>query len=345
MRLDSRWRLLMTCFAVLAFALIAAQPSTASAVPPDQRVGSPSADLLTASPLAQTSPAVASTCNGPSFSPPTGANTTNAGTSSFLPLAGGVATPNLWNVKKSSGTIKQCYKAGSGFTGSVNLSSLSLGPIHGPAGFPELGYGESAYGSKFCGTKVPNCRIAPFPMPVSSFVKYPYLVKMSYSLGTITPSQYWHLTFDLWLEQSLTKGPQASDVEVLISPYSSYPACGTAKPGFTESGDTWAVYEGCGATKATTLGFNLKSPAQHKTGNLTLNLSSFVAEVRKLLPKDTAIAKEKMAGIEVGIEFNNYSCTKSGCAPQRSSSKFLWAVSSLSLIQYAAGGATYHIVG
>ena len=345
MRLDSRWRLLGTCLAVLAFALIAAQPSTASAVPPSRHDGSSSAGLITGSLLAQASPAVASTCNGPSFSPPNGANTTNAGSSSFLPLAGGVATPNLWNVKKSAGTIKQCYKSGSGFTGSVNLSSLSLGPTHGPAGFPELGYGESAYGSKFCGTKAPNCRIAPFPMPVSSFAKYPYLVKMTYSLGTITPAQYWHLTLDLWLEQSVSKGPQTSDVEVLISPYSSYPACGTAKPAFTEAGQTWRVYEGCGATKATTLGFNLKSPAQRKAGSLTLNLSSFVAEIRKLLPKDTSIAKEKMAGIEVGIEFNNYSCSGSVCSPQRSSSKFLWAISSLSLIQYAAGGATYHIVG
>jgi hypothetical protein len=328
---------------ILAFAIIAAQPSTASAVPNPRNAAS-SALLIAGSPLSQASPAVASTCNGPAFSPPTGSNTTNAGSASFLPLAGGVATPNLWNVKRSAGTIKQCYNPDSGFTGSVNLSSLSLGPTHGPAGFPEIGYGESAYGSKFCGTKVPNCRIAPFPMPVSSFTKYQYLVKMTYSLGTMTPSQYWHLTFDLWLEQSVDNGPHASDVEVLISPWTSYPACGTAKPAFTTAGTTWRVYEGCGATSATTLGFNLKSPAQRKAGSLTLNLSSFVKEIRKLLPQDTSIAKEKMAGIEVGIEFNNYSCNNV-CAPQQSASKFLWAISSLSFIQYSARGKTYHIIG
>lgn len=338
-----RWRIICTGLAVAACATVASQPSAASMV-----TGHRSAAITLAgggAPLGDTA-AATTHCNGPTFSPPTSANTTNAGTASFLALAAGAAAPNLWNVKKSAGSIEQCYNADSGFTDSVNLTSLSLGPTDGPAGFPEIGYGESAYGQTYCGANISDCKKTPFPIPVSSFSKDPYLVKLSYSLGTISPAQYWHLTFDLWLEQSVSNsGPKASDVEVLIEPYNTYPACGTAKPAFTTSGATWDVYEGCGASKATALHFVLKSPAQRKTDTMTVNLSSFVAEVRKLLPGDTSLASKKMAGIEVGMEFDNYNCIAGRCSAQASSAKFRWAVSSLSLTQLSSTSKIYHVVG
>jgi hypothetical protein len=74
---------------------------------------------------------------------------------------------------------------------------------------------------------------------------------------------------------------------------------------------------------------------------LTVNLSAFVDDARELLPNDTSIASESMPGIEVGTEFDNYSCIKSVCSPQASSVNFHWSVSSLSL----TGSTTYHIVG
>ena len=343
-----RWRTASASVLVAAFAIVVSQPSVASVAP--SHGSSPSAvDAVGNPPSAGDASAAASECNGPTFSPPTSTNTTYAGASSFLPLANGVATPNLWNVKKSAGTIRQCYSVDSGFRDTINLSSLSLGSTTAPAGFPEIGYGESSYGEHFCGDQTSTCEIAPFPIPVSSFAKYSYLANVSYSVGSITPAQYLHLTFDLWLEQSVnSKGPKAADVEVMIEPYNTYPDCGIARPAFKHSGVTWDVFEGCGGSKATTLHFVMKSSEQRKAGTVTVNLSSFVAAVKRILPKDVSIAKEKMAGIEIGTEFNNYTCAGTTCSPEKTSAKFSWSVSALSLTRSSPGpnqSRTYHIVG
>ena len=343
-----RWRTASACVLVAAFAIVASQPSAASVVP--SHGGSPSTvDPVVTSPIAGDASTVASVCNGPAFSPPTSTNTTYAGSATFLPLTSGVATPNLWNVRTSAGKIRQCYNAESGFRDTIDLSSLSLDSTTAPAGFPEIGYGESSYGEHFCGVKNPGCEIAPFPIPVSSLAKYPYLASVSYSMGSITPAQYVHLTFDLWLEQSVnSKGPKPADVEIMIEPYNTYPACGVARPAFHYSGATWDVSEGCGGSKATTLHFVLQSSEQRKTGKVTVNLSSFVAEVKKILPRDASVDKEKMAGIEVGTEFNNYGCPGTTCSPQRTSAKFSWSVSALSLVRSSPvpdRSRTYHIVG
>jgi hypothetical protein len=330
--------------AIVVFAAVVSQQSAASAVvvhPIAQPAERPAQPLVAGSNLL----AATTHCNGPSFTPPSSTNTTNAGSQSFLALTGGIATPNLWNTKSSRGSIAQCYNSSTGYTSTVNLSSLSIGPTQGPAGYPEIAYGESAYGGRYCATGVTNCTIAPFPLTVSNLAKYPYLTKISYSLGTISPTQYWHLTYDLWLVQSLkSAGPQAGDVEILISPYNGYPGCGTARGTVSIGGDTWSMYQGCGATKATLLAFILKSPAQRRSATFDLNISSFVSEVKKLLPTDASIANEEMPGLEVGIEFDNYHCAAT-CAPQQSSAKFHWAVSSLSVVQYSAASKTYKIVG
>ena len=342
-----RWRTASACVLLAALAIVVSQPS-AAAVAPNHGGSSLAVDPVTTAPGAGAASTATSACNGPAFSPPTSTNTTYAGSTSFLPLADGVATPNLWNVEKSVGTIRQCYNVDSGFRDTIDLSSLSLGSTTAPAGFPEIGYGESSYGERFCGEMASNCEIAPFPIPVSSFAKYSYLANVSYSVGSITPAQYLHLTFDLWLERTVnSKGPKAADVEVMIEPYNTYPDCGIARPSFIHSGATWDVFEGCGGSKATTLHFVLKKSEQRRTGTVTVNLSSFVAEVKRLLPKDASIAKSKMAGIEIGTEFNNYGCAGT-CSPQDSSAKFSWSVTALSLTKSSLvpnQSRTYHIVG
>ncbi len=342
-----RWRTASACILLVAFAVVVSQPSAAAVAPSHD--SSPSAvDAVASPPVAGALSTTASDCNGATFSPPTSTNTTYAGTTSFLPLANGVATPNLWNVEKSVGTIRQCYNVDSGFRDTIDLSSLSLGSTTAPAGFPEIGYGESSYGEHFCGEMTSSCEIAPFPIPVSSFAKHSYLAKVSYSVGSITPAQYLDLTFDLWLERAVnSKGPKAADVEIMIEPYNTYPDCGIARPAFNHSGVTWDVFEGCGGSRATTLHFVLKKSEQRRTGTVTVNLSSFVAEVKRILPRDASIAKEKMAGIEVGTEFNNYGCAGI-CSPQESSAKFSWSVSALSLTKSSLvpnQSRTYHIVG
>jgi Glycosyl hydrolase family 12 len=342
------WRSASASVLVVAFSIMAMQPSAAS-VPPSRGGAASTAERIGTPPVARDAAAALSTCNGPTFSPPTSDNTTNAGSASFLPLTNGVATPNLWNVDQSAGAIRQCYNADSGFKDTINLSSLSLGLATAPAGFPEIGYGESSYGEHFCGPTAATCKMAPFPIAVSSFARYPYLARVSYSVGAITPAQYLHLTYDLWLERSISgNGPQAGDVEIMIAPYNTYPACGAARPAFKTAGMTWNVTEGCGGAKATTLHFTLKSSEQHKAGTFTLNLSSFVAESKKLLPGDTSIASEKMAGMEIGVEFNNYGCSGSGCSAQKASAQFSWTVSALSLIRYSPvpkKSVIYHVVG
>jgi len=270
------WQLASACLLPAALVVVVCQPSAALVAPSPGAVSStlPPAGIPQ---MGGATPASTSDCNGPTFSPPTSTNTTYAGRTSFLPLATGVATPNLWNVQDSAGEIQQCYNVNSGFKDRIDLSSLSLGPAEGPAGFPEIGYGESSYGEKFCGAEASSCERAPFPIPVSSFSKYPYRVTLTYSVGSISPTQYLHLTYDLWLERSVAShGPQASDVELMIEPYNTYPACGVARPAFSTSGVTWDVFEGCGASKATTLHFVLKSSEQRRSGTVTVNLSSFV---------------------------------------------------------------------
>ncbi len=332
---------------VAALAIVASQPSAASVGP--GRIGISVTAGSSGTPARAGVASAATDCNGPTFSPPTSTNTTQAGSASFLPLATGVATPNLWNVETSVGTIRQCYNIDSGFEDTVELSSLSLGPTAGPAGFPEIGYGESSYGETFCGATTASCKKAPFPIPVSSFAEYPYQASITYSVGSITPAQYLHLTYDLWLERSITdKGPQAADVEIMIEPYNTYPACGARRPSFTSAGATWVVFKGCGATKATTLHFVLKSSEQRKTGTVRVNLSSFVAEAKKILPSDTSIDRERMAGIEVGIEFDNYTCVGKTCSPQKTSARFSWGVSALSLTRSSPApgqSRTYRILG
>ena len=250
MQLDSRWRLLGTCLVMLAIAIIAVgrplpRRCRGRDVPP-------ASDAVAGTPLTQTSPAVASDCNGPP-SPPHRRQYHQCGFGFLSSSCRRSGAPNFME-RQTIGGSDQAVLQRKLPDSQIRSTCLHCPwrPMDPPAS-QRSATGRVPTGRSSAAQRSSIAASPRFPSRSATFAKYPYLVKMSYSLGAIAPSQYWHLTFDLWLEQTVSKGPRASDVEVLISPYSSYPACGTAKPAFTASGDTWSVYEGCGATKATTL--------------------------------------------------------------------------------------------
>jgi len=248
------------------------------------------------------------------------------GVTSFLDLSLGDATPNLWNTSSSSGSVLQCYDPAGGLTENVNLSSVQQGGFAGaPYGFTEAGYGYGSYGGRFCSLDQFPCPTAPFPIPVSAFVPgSKYLTTIDYSI--VTPTQPMDLTYDLWLEQQLSGlGPQSGDAEIMITPYSTFSACGAPRPSFTDSsGAVWQVYVGCGSAKAQTVHFVLSSPTPVATGSITVNLSDFVAETAALLPSNP-IASEQLVGLEVGSEFGR--CGTTGCPD----AAFSWTISRLTL--------------
>jgi hypothetical protein len=272
-------------------------------------------------------------------------------------LANGVATPDLWNVVSSSGSMQQCYAGGTGLTDHIDLSSLNVGPFNGPDGYAEAGYGYDSYGGAFCdGSK---CSTAPFPIPASNLTAQShYTSTLSYRLGAISPSsEARDLSYDLWLETKSTQGapleggsgPQTGDVELEISPYYTYnqglggllstcPSKGT----FTDSlRHVWKIFEGCGASKAMLIQYVLASPAQTLSGSITVNIANFVTEAESLLPaaRYPIASQESLAGLEVGTEFGSNTCTAKspGCLPAprlggSSAVDWTWSISGLDLV-------------
>jgi Glycosyl hydrolase family 12 len=295
-----------------------------------------------ASPLSITALASTSskTVSGPSFNTicktsqnPDVHNTTKDGSASFLPLAEGDATPNFWNVLSSAGSVRQCYSPWSGLTESIDVTSLQAGPYNGPDGYTEAGYGYNSYDGIYCSGAQSPCTVAPFPVPASSFTpQNRYLATVSYSLGAISPGQDADLTYDLWLEQVPSNaGPQPGDVEILVTPYSSFPPCGTELPSYTDSlGQTWNVYEGCGTSKKwATLHFILAARAQSRSATLTVNLSDFVDRAEALLPSNP-VGSEEMTGIQLGTEFGENVCGATACSGTPDVT-WNWTISQLSL--------------
>jgi hypothetical protein len=260
-------------------------------------------------------------------------NTTKDGNASFIPLAAGDATPNFWNVLSSEGSVRQCYNPWFGLTQSINVSSLQVGPYNGPDGYTEAGYGYNSYDGIYCSSVQSPCTVAPFPIPVSSFTPQNYyLATVGYSLGAISPNQDADLTYDLWLEQApSTAGPQPGDVEILVTPYSTFPPCGTQLPSYTDSlGQLWNVYEGCGTSKKwTTLHFVLAASAQSTSATVTVNLSDFVDYAEALLPSNP-VGSEEMTGIQLGTEFGDNTCGASACRGTADVA-WNWTISQLSL--------------
>jgi len=286
---------------------------------------------------------------------PDAANTEGSG--SYLSLGTGVATPDLWNVASSSGTIQQCYAEATGLTDRIQLSSLNVGPYSGPDGYAEAGYGYDSYGGPFCSGS--SCSTAPFPIPASDFTSQShYTSTLSYRLGATTPSgEARDLSYDLWLETKSTQGapleggngPQTGDVELEISPYYTYnrglaglsSTC-PSKGSFKDSlGHVWNMFEGCGASSAMLIQYVLASPAQTASGSITVNIANFVNEAETLLPaaRYPIASQESLAGIEVGTEFGSNTCTANphGCAPAprlggSAAVGWTWTISGLDLV-------------
>jgi hypothetical protein len=262
---------------------------------------------------------VCATINSPNSSNATGAST-------YLELPLGIATPNFWDTASSAGSVKQCYGASAGLVEHVHVSRVKQGSkTNAPFAFTEAAYGYSSYDHSYCKPYVSPCSTAPFPIPASDFTsKSAYLATLHFAIAK--PSDPMDITYDLWLEKTLSSaGPKSGDVELLITPYSTYPACNSDPKTFKDSeGQVWDLYIGCGGSDATAIHFVLTGAEQKTTAAIEVNLSQFVDETESLLPS-VAVASEKLAGIEVGSEYGQ--CERSTC----SKVTFNWTVSYLHL--------------
>jgi hypothetical protein len=257
-----------------------------------------------------------------------------SGIGAQVALVNGVAEANLHNTHSSVGQIRQCLSA-SGLTTSVGLSRLSaIGA--GPAGFPEVAYGDNLNDQPFCRT----CGARPFPLPLSALngSYRSYAVTADYSLGSPSPpSLPVDLIYDFWLRQHPSPGvpPRSGDIELLIFMYQRGMA--NCTPGrvpvtFTTNlevsgsprSTTWRVCQIYGGTAATPVAFFLESPAQSPSGQMSITLSDFVDEVGRYV--GGPLGGYSLMGIELGAEFDQCSI---GAGCQVDNPSWQWQITRL----------------
>jgi len=251
----------------------------------------------------------------------------------MLALNYGSATPNLWGIGSSSGSMQQCYN-GEVLSESTALTGVSLSPSDTPvAGYPEVGYGVDESDNSW-GTQSSTI---PFPMTISTLLASNFVVTMSYTTSPTYPS---HDTgFDLWVETGTDNGnqPTAAGYEIYLSLQMSptficTPYNGALSETITVNGvATPETFEWCDYTNSNgnpgssppELQFNLPLTSQIYSGTVSINLSTFVSGMESAgmfedsqNPSGT-LTNYYMQGIEFGNEFfddgSSPSCMTLGC--------------------------------
>ncbi|HEX4864585.1 MAG TPA: hypothetical protein VFV02_10955 [Acidimicrobiales bacterium] len=272
-------------------------------------------------------------------SPPKACQTLNgpSGVGQGLPLENGVLQPNLYNSYSTTGVLRQCTGP-SGVTSYFSLGNLK--PItYGPAGYPEVAYGDNLNDQPFCS----GCPSTPFPLAVSDLFQGSRDVRMSigYSLGQSRPADLPRdFIYDVWLEKSPHPGspPAAGDVEMLIFLYQQNIAnCPTTSSAssltteITRNGSTtpssWRICEIRGGTEADPVAFFLQDPSQSDSTRLTLSLRDFVQAAGRYLNRD--LSDHSVMGVEVGGEFNQCSMSD-GCVD--SQAEWQWTLQDLTIL-------------
>lgn len=281
-------------------------------------------------------------------SPPYACQSLNdpSGVGQGLPLENGVVQPNLYNAYNSTGVLRQC-------TGPSGVNSyFSFGSIkaisYGPAGYPEVAYGNNLNDQPFCS----GCPTTPFPVAVSDLFRGTHNLRLSidYSLGAASPADLPRdFIYDLWLERSAKPGspPAQGDVEMLLFLYqqniASCPATASItslSTGVIRNGSsrpsTWKVCEISGGTKADPVAFFLQDPLPSDSARLTLSLQDFVQAASRYLNRN--LSDHSVMGVEVGGEFNQCSMND-GCVDSQAA--WQWSLKDLTI---ADGDRTIPVV-
>jgi hypothetical protein len=254
-----------------------------------------------------------------------------------LPLENGVVQPNLYNAFNSTGVLRQCTGR-SGVTSYFSFGSIK--PIsYGPAGYPEVAYGNNLNDQPFCS----GCPATPFPVAVSDLFSGTHNLRVSidYSLGAATPPDLPRdFIYDVWLEGAAKPGspPAQGDVEMLIFLYqqniASCPANASTtslSTQVTRNGSTtpssWKVCEISGGTKADPVAFFLQDPLPSDSVRLTLSLQDFVQAAGRYLNRN--LTDHSVMGVEVGGEFNQCS-VKDGCVDAQAA--WQWSLRDLTIV-------------
>jgi len=260
-----------------------------------------------------------------------------------LPLTNGVATGSPWNVTSADGTLVQCYQNAQ-LTTTIGLSNLSY-QNPGPAGYAEIAFGDSYKDMPSC---IATCSTAPFPLRASTVSSDAYSVQVSYATtSTNSDATPYDWGMDLWLERSPSRGaaPKSStDAEILIEPYNNGlqpPGCPLTPDLFTttiqwngaSTPSSWSVCVGPGGAGISLVTFELMSPSQSSTGNLSVPLAPFIAAASSA--SGLHLTSNHLMGIEFGTEYGNWTYT--------GNVQLAWTVSSMSLSDSA--NAVIPIVG
>lgn len=260
-----------------------------------------------------------------------------SGVGQGLPLENGVLQPNLYNAYNSTGVLRQCTGP-SGVTSYFSFGSIK--PIsYGPAGYPEVAYGNNLNDQPFCS----GCPTAPFPVAVSDLSRGIHDLRLSidYSLGAATPADLPRdFIYDVWLKRAAQPGspPAQGDVEMLIFLYQQNMAsCSrigsttSLSTEVTRNGSTtrsfWKVCEISGGTKADPVAFFLQDPLPSDSVRLTLSLQDFVQAAGSYLSR--SLTDHSVMGVEVGGEFNQCSM-KDGCVDAQAT--WQWSLKGLTIV-------------
>jgi hypothetical protein len=183
----------------------------------------------------------------------------------------------------------------------------------GPAGYAEAAFGDNLKDEAFCAQA---CSTAPFPLAASTVASDAYAVQASFETTSNAPSPYdWGL--DLWFERSpsyqATPNP-ASDAEILIEPYNKGlppPGCPSVPSDITAMisangapvTSSWNVCVGHGGAGVDLVTFELRSPTQSSTADITVPLGAFISAASSA--SGLNLSANYLMGIEFGTEYGS----------------------------------------
>ena len=260
-------------------------------------------------------------------------SSTNMNSTPQLALNYGSATPNLWGIGSSSGSMQQCYN-GQTLTETTALTGIALSPANtSVAGYPEVGYGFDASDNSWG----MQSSVITFPMAISTMLSSNIIITMSYTTSSSYPS---HDTgFDLWVETGADNGNQPTAVayEIFLSLQMSPTfICshynGAISQAIMVNGvSTPETFEWCNYTSSNgapgssppELQYNLPLASQIYNGTVSINLSTFISgmEANGMFADSQnptgSLTNYYMQGIEFGNEFyddgSSPSCMTLGC--------------------------------